>query len=189
MPAWFQDQCLFQQWESTLPPYFSFLLCCCYMNSKMQTMPNGHSMKRTTAVHLSVPLITIYYPTPVCQSFFQWPVLSSHLKIDTVPFPMLPASCRPFWHLFQLFLSTRSSVLTFLCKLFTGVLSHSLRDLLRSLLTLSSYISSGPLSQFHWDKVSLSDTTFLFRLDSLAQHPKKSVKQRIGIATTNSGQL
>lgn len=78
-----------------LQKYFSFLLCCCYMDTKMQTMSNGYSMKRTTAVQLCVPLITIYYPTPVCQSSFQWPVLSSHWKIDTGPFPMLSASCRP----------------------------------------------------------------------------------------------
>lgn len=94
MPAWFQDQCLFQQWDS-IPSYFSFLLCWCYTDSKMQTMSNGNSMNRATAVQLSVPLITIYYPAPGCQSSFQWPMLSSHLKINTVPFPGLPASCRP----------------------------------------------------------------------------------------------
>lgn len=77
------------------PSHFSFLLCRCSMDSKMQTMSNGYSMKRTTAVQLSVPLITIDCPNPGCRSSFQWPVLSSHLKINTVPFPRLSASCRP----------------------------------------------------------------------------------------------
>lgn len=77
------------------PSHSLFPLCWCCRDSKMQTMSDRYSMKRTTAVHLSVPLITIYYPAPGCQSSFQWPVLSSHLKIDTVPFSRLSASCRP----------------------------------------------------------------------------------------------
>lgn len=106
--------------------------------------------EQLTAVWLSVPLITIYYLIPVCQSSFQWPMLSSHLRVYTVPFLMLSASCRPLSILFQLFPSTRSSVFVFLFQDFSRCSPSCLWiSLLRSLLlTLMPCIWSGPFPYY-----------------------------------------